>query len=331
MEVLSASATAGVRLEHDGRVWAFGEPGREDQVHYERALVWGEQEHGRLHVFFGVELSESQERALLDETAGQMARVLEARELEMELLQSSRLVSLGEMAAGVAHELNQPLGAISTTAGDIYLRVVEGIGLSKEDLKGMMQDVVGLTERMGETVEHLRVFSRDTSEEEGAPFPVNEAVRSSLKLIETQLENHGIALSRNLVGGLPEVWGRQHQLEQVVLNLLSNARDAVDDKAEAGGTDAGWRKRIVVQTSREEGGQPLVVLTVEDNGVGMDEGSIRRAFEPFYTTKGTEQGTGLGLSISYAVVKNHGGEISCESRVGEGTTFRVTLPASASA
>jgi len=331
VDVLSAFTSAGVRIEHGDYVWSQGETDLTEQVHYEAPISWGGREQGRLHVFCGVVLSESQKRALLDETAGQMVQVLEARELEMELLQSSRLVSLGEMAAGVAHELNQPLGAISTTAGDIYMRLVEGITFSEDDLKIMMQDVVGLVERMGETVEHLRVFSRDTSEEEGAQFSVNEAVRSSLGLIETQLENHGIALSRNLVAGMPEVWGRQHQLEQVVLNLLSNARDAVDEKAEVGGMDAGWRKRIVVQTCLEEDGQPQVVLRVEDNGVGMDEASARRAFEPFYTTKGAEQGTGLGLSISYAIVKKHGGEIHCESRMGEGTTFRVVLPATVSA
>ena len=345
MEALSVLSSGGLLIEYEGRTHRFGADDGEDQTHYERPLFWGGQTRGSLRLSCGVAMSESQERVLLDETAGQIAQALEAREMEMQILQSGRLVSLGQMAAGVAHELNQPLTAISTTAGDVYSRLVENIDLPKENLESMMQDVIGLVKRMAGTVDHLRIFSRDTSQEAGAPFSMNEVIRSSLKLIEAQLKSHGIGLHLDLTEDLPAVSGHPHQMEQVFLNLLSNARDALDEKDEAvdrgsqntgttpepgitnheprGGRGGVSEKRLIIRT-RREGDE--VVAEVEDNGAGIDEKDVGRVFEPFYTTKEADKGTGLGLSISYAIVKNHGGEIVCESRQGEGTVFRVRLP-----
>ncbi len=389
MEVLSPSPSAGVRIEHDGRAWRFGEtdppvvppkggtetpsPSGEGGggvgMRYERGLSWGGKQRGSLSLFCRVELSESQERTLLDETAGQIAGVLESQELEMQILHSARLVSLGQMAAGVAHELNQPLTVISGAAEDVYLRLVEGLDISPEQLKGKMKDVLELAERMTGTVEHLRVFSRDTSKQPGVQFSVNDVIHSSLRLIEAQLKSHGIALHLDLGDGLPPVSGHPHQMEQVFLNLLGNARDALDEKetekgetgkggttlplrpppnrgigeAEKRGKESlrlsgspfsgsgggegewkeGWEKGVWVRT-RRQGDE--VVAEVEDNGAGMDEGVRSRLFEPFFTTKPADRGTGLGLSICYAIVRDHGGQIACESRKGEGTVFRVRLP-----
>jgi ligand-binding sensor domain-containing protein/signal transduction histidine kinase len=315
MEVLGDSAAGGVRLECDGRAWTFG--AQDAPQHYARPLAWGERERGRLHLFCGVALSEAQERALLDQTAGQLARALEAQELLAQLLKSARLVSLGELAAGVAHELNQPLAAISAVAGDVHLRLLEGRAVSEVQLKEMMRDITGLVERMAGTIHHLRIFSRDTGEEPGSVFSVNEVVRSGLKVLGAQLENHRITATLELGEGMPAVFGHPYHLEQVLLNLLANARDALDEKG-------GAQKRLWVRT-HSRGGQ--VVMEVEDNGTGMDPETARRVFEPFFTTKPADRGTGLGLSISYAIVRNHGGRLSCQSRKGEGTILQVVLPA----
>ena len=134
-----------------------------------------------------------------------------------------------------------------------------------------------------------------------------------------QIENHGIDLVLDLSDALPKVWG--HPLEQVVLNLLSNARDTVDERAEMEG--AGYDKRIQIRTHADN---DAVVVEVEDNGIGMDEATRQRLFEPFFTTKDADRGTGLGLSIIYAIVRNHDGQIAVESEQGVGTTFRVMLP-----
>ena len=166
---------------------------------------------------------------------------------ETQLLQSARLVSLGQMVAGVAHELNQPLTAVETTAGDISLRLMEGMPLETDELREMMEDVRGVVGRMAGTVDHLRVFSRDVSEEPRQAMDVNEVIESSLKLMGSQLERHGINLWLDLSDALPEVWGHPHPLEQVVLNLLSNARDAVDERAEMEG--AGYDKQVLDQNA----------------------------------------------------------------------------------
>ena len=392
MEVLSVSGAGGALIDYEGRTYRFGETDRKVLIDYERALAWGDRKRGVLRVFCNVELSESQERALLDETAGQIAQVLEARELELQILQSARLVSLGQMAAGVAHELNQPLGAISNTAGDVYLRLEDDIDLPKNQLKKMMQNVLGRVKHMAETVGHLRVFSRDSSEEEGVSFSINDTIRSSLGLLEAQLKTHGIVLHLDLAEGPLTVSGNPHHgkrttkdqevMEQVFLNLIGNARDALDEKEEAvdrqtanmeqvflnlignardaldsrgrqtadgkrqaedvqidydesytsnyeprgdgGDASGGWAKRLIIRTRREGDD---VLVEVEDNGVGIHEENVGRVFEPFFTTKEADKGTGLGLSISFAFVKDHGGEIVCESRKGEGTVFRVRVPA----
>lgn len=329
MAVLSPTVSGGVLIHYDGDRWRFGETEGAGQIRYERPFAWGGKDRGRLILFCGVALSEAQERALLDETAGQIAQALASLEMEMQILQSARLVSLGEMAAGVAHELNQPLSAISATAGDIALRLIEGPELPKERLKSMMQDVLDMVERMAGTIDHMRIFSRDTSQEAAVRFSLNEAVRAALKLIEAQLKGHGIVLQLDLAGELPYVLGHPHQIEQVLLNLLVNARDALDEQANRMPGDPGeaWARRLIVRTRCETDAERRVVAEVEDNGIGIDEGDRVRVFEPFFTTKEADRGTGLGLSISYAIVKNHSGRISFDSRQGKGTTFRLNLPA----
>lgn len=160
MAALSASGSAGVVIELDGRPWSFGSAG--GNGNYERALAWGGKARGQLRLTCGVTLSQAQEHVLLDETAGQLAHALETRELQMQVLQSSRLVSLGEMAAGVAHELSQPLSVVSTTAGDICYRLFRGQEVPKEQLDRMIRDLLEVVGRMDGTVDHLRLFSRDT-------------------------------------------------------------------------------------------------------------------------------------------------------------------------
>ena len=328
MEVLGAVDSAGVVIEHDRRSWSFGNTVRDGRAHYNRPLYWGGRERGRLHLFSGVALSESQERALLDETAGQISRVLEARELEMQIVQSARLVSLGEMAAGMAHEIYQPLSVISTISGDVYLRLLEGIELPRAQLKRMMKTVMDLVKRMAGTIDHLRVFSRDTSKEPEVRFCVNDAIHSSLKLIGAQLESHRIRLKLDLSEGLPPVSGHPNRMEQVFLNLLSNARDALNERSERDGDGNGaFEKRLTVRTRCETYGIGWVIVEVEDNGIGIEAGNMERLFDPFFTTKEAGKGTGLGLSISYGILQNHRGRISCENRNGEGTLFRVALPA----
>lgn len=303
-----------VTVSLDDQTLTFGENGNSKKF-YECAIAWGERTRGSICVSTRVPLSEAQEHMLLEETVDHLIHALETRELEAQLLQSARLISMGQMAAGVAHELNQPLGAISNVVNDVYLRLKDGIALSEEELSQMMQQSMGVIKRMSETINHLRIFSRDEAQAPPEPFDLNTVVESSLTLIGTQLKNHGIGLHLNLDTNLPELLGHAHQIEQVVVNLLSNASDAVDKKES--------NKRIEVKSFCDKG---HIVLEVKDNGEGIAEENLSRVFEPFFTTKEADQGTGLGLSISYAIVKNHGGHIVCESVLGQETVFRVMLP-----
>jgi C4-dicarboxylate-specific signal transduction histidine kinase/ligand-binding sensor domain-containing protein len=328
MAVLSSVGDGGVSVELNGDRRGFGRTDSPGGRSYARDLAWGGRVRGRLQVHVMTELTESQEHTLLDETAGQLSGVLEAQELEMQLLQSARLVSLGEMSAGVAHEMNQPLGAISTTAGDVYLRLLEGIPLPEDELKEMMQDVVRMTGRLGQTVEHLRIFSRDASEEEAVKVSLNDVIENALQLMGTQLGSHGIHIGLDLGEATPSLMGHPYQLEQVILNLLANARDALDERGVGDGSVPAAQKRIEIRTRYESGAVPQVIAEIEDNGVGIDPAVQHRLFEPFYTTKEADRGTGLGLSISHAMVRNHGGEISVASEPGTGAVFRVTIPVS---
>ena len=321
--LMSVLGSGPAYIDFDGRTWRFGERSSSDSVHYVRPLVWGARERGQLEIHCSVELSETQERVLLDETSGQIARALEAHELMAQLLQSARLVSLGEMAAGVAHELNQPLAAISTVAGDVHLRVLEGLKVSDEQLVEMMADILGMVQRMSGTIGHLRVFSRDSGDEPGVEFSINDAVESSLKVIGEQLKSHDISLTTELDTQLPLVHGHPFRIEQVLLNLIANARDALDTHTN------GSRKELAIRTFASPDRADTVVAQVTDNGTGIEAAHQERLFEPFFTTKDADRGTGLGLSISYAIVQNHGGHITFQSKVGEGTMFRVELPIAA--
>lgn len=314
VEALAELGPTGAVIQLDGRVWTFGQI--EDLIAHECKLVWGRQDRGVLRVFCNRDLDASYKHAFVDDTADQLSRALESLELGMQVMQSSRLVSLGQMAAGVAHELNQPLSVVSTTAGDIYYRLADNRALPKSELQEMMVDMLDVVDKLESTIDHLRIFSRDTSQEPGTLFSINEVIPESLKLIETQLKNHGIDLLLDLEDHLPEVFGHPRQVEQVLLNLLTNARDAID--AQTNGN-----KHIDVRCLQQNN---QVVVEVEDTGIGIAEEHVSRLFEPFFTTKPEDRGTGLGLSISYAIVKEHGGQISCSSVLGEGAVFRVVLP-----
>ena len=322
VEALDGATAVGVRMVYDDGAWTYGSASTAELHGHSAPIVLDGEPRGDLCVYTGLALTDSQRVALVNETAAQVSQTLEARALEQQLLRSARLVSMGEMAAGVAHELNQPLGGISITVADVYLRLRDGLSLSTEELQEMMQHASAMVKRMKGTIEDLRVFSRDTSQAPPVTFSVNEAIHASLRLMGTQLDSHGIALHLELAQNLPPVMGPPHQLEQVFFNLLANARDALDESE-------GRRDKEIRVRTRFEADRQQLVAEVEDNGPGIDSAHTDQVFEPFYTSKDAARGTGLGLSISYAIVKNHGGELICEGRPGAGARFRVRLPTQA--
>ncbi len=251
------------------------------------------------------------------------------RELDqkhIQLIQSSKLATLGEMATGIAHELNQPLSGIRTRA-QFILKAIERDQATIERIIAAQQEIVQLVDRMSLIIHHMRIFARQ-DQQNFVPFRLVQSVDGALSLLGEQLRIHAIHVERQIEDNLPMVYGEPLQIEQVILNLLSNARDSMDERAEAlRGQQNGerpYQKRLKL-TLRRVGDKELC-LEVRDNGVGMNDETQRKIFEPFFTTKPVGRGTGLGLSISYGILTNHKGRMDFKSREGEGTTFRVYLP-----
>jgi signal transduction histidine kinase len=229
---------------------------------------------------------------------------------ETQLVHSAKLASLGTLSAGVAHELNQPLAIIR----GISQQLQEESGLT-DFVRQDLTVIEGQTSRMMKIVKHLRTFSRVGSPELGET-DVNQIIHDCFILIGAQLRAHDIAVELDLGDGLPMVMGDTNELEQVFLNLISNARDALDGRPEP---------RLTIRTRLEQGS---VVAEFTDNGPGIPEQIAEHVFDPFFTTKEPGKGTGLGLSISHSIIERHHGSISVRNGCdeGDGATFRIVLP-----
>ncbi len=247
--------------------------------------------------------------------------VTERRQVRDQLVQAAKLATLGEMAAGMAHELSQPLNVIRMGAEGALMLIRRG--RASEDYKSKQFELIAdQTRRMAEIIDHIRIFSRkDTGEVE--TFDAAVAVRMAVELFERQLHGDGVAISATYPHTPSPVLGRPVQLEQVVMNLLANAADAVREKLRRSG-DEGFRGKLeVVTTCSEDLG--LIWIAVSDNGTGIPAQALERIFEPFFTTKEIGRGTGLGLSVSFGIIAAMSGRLdACNNK--EGASFVITLP-----
>lgn len=246
------------------------------------------------------------------------------KETQNQLVQSAKLASIGELTAGVAHELNQPLMIIRTTAQLISQKLHKDT-LNTDYLREKLESVERNTKRMMNIINHLRTFSRQTKGE-FEPVDINKIIQSSFLMIGEQLKIRDIKVIRDLAEDLPKVHGDDNQLEQVILNLLNNSRDAIESKLAARESDTELQKNIVITTRVPSDAKDQIEILFKDTGCGIPQESLKNIFDPFYTTKEVGKGTGLGLSISYGIIQNHNGEIDIEKTGPEGTTFRIRLP-----
>ncbi|MFP5258757.1 MAG: ATP-binding protein [Acidobacteriota bacterium] len=246
--------------------------------------------------------------------------ITELVEKDAQLIQASKMKTLGEMSAGIAHELNQPLNAIKM--GSDYLKMLAESGRtpSLEALATVTDQVSQQVDRAAAIIGHLRDFGRK-SEPRLENVDINVPIRGVFTMIGHELALQGIEVSLDLTANTP-IKAHTNRLEQVFFNLVVNARDAMIDKACPGGRQ---RPRRLAITSRSHGGR--VRVAVADTGCGIPESARRKIFEPFFTTKQTGQGMGLGLAITYGIVKDYGGEIEVDSAPGQGSVFRLTFPA----
>lgn len=262
------------------------------------------------------------------------------KEAQSQLVQSEKMASLGQLAAGVAHEINNPIGFVMSNVGTLkeYSEVISKyISLANElveknegpecdalrqlddeedmtfivnDINEIMSDCSDGLRRVKDIVANLKSFAR-SDEEETSEFDINECILNTIKVVWNEMK-YKVTLDKTFAENLPMVQGHEGQIGQVIMNILVNATHAIDEKGE-----------IFIATALR--GEQVEVL-IRDTGKGMPEGVQAKIFDPFFTTKGVSEGTGLGLSISYGIVESHGGSIDVNSKVGEGTEFKILLP-----
>ena len=248
--------------------------------------------------------------------------ITEIVEKETQLIQASKMTTLGVMAAGMAHEINQPLNVIQICA-DFFLKMIKkGKPIPDEDLKSMAIDIVENVDRASKVIKHVRDFARQT-EVVRNKLNINNPIKDIFKVLGHQLKVHQIDLVLDLDENLPPVLADHNRIEQVFINLVTNAIDAMDEKTSKA-SDKSIEKVLTVKSWLENG---FVAVSVADTGIGMSEEVLEKLFEPFFTTKKTGKGTGLGVSISYGIIKDYEGKIEVQSKSGEGTTFKVKFPA----
>jgi PAS domain S-box-containing protein len=235
---------------------------------------------------------------------------------EAQVIQASKLATLGEMATSVAHELNQPLHVIRLSSGNVIKKLQNNTGdIEPEYLTQKLERIMQQTERASAIIDHMRMFGRKASEDAYAVDPCI-TLKSAISLISEQLRLTEIDVEISTPNKCPFVLGHQVQLEQVLLNLLTNAQDAIKSIKDSD------KKIIKVMVINDESN---ITITVENTGPKIQGAIIERVFEPFYTTKEIGKGTGLGLSVSYGIIRDMKGEISVVN-TNSGVKFVITLP-----
>ncbi|MBG0789523.1 MAG: PAS domain S-box protein [Desulfovibrionaceae bacterium] len=246
--------------------------------------------------------------------------VTKKTEAEQQLIQASKMSTLGEMSTGVAHELNQPLTILKTIANLMARRVSNNAPIEPEIMAEMAEGISEHVDRAASIIEHMRDFGRK-ADLKTMPVQVNEVLERGFEFFSRQLEVHNIDVNWKLDPNLPLVMADSNRLEQVVINLLLNARDAIEERWADHGPGAD--KRILL-TSFQDG--DAVAFRVCDTGSGIPVAIRERLFEPFFTTKSVGKGTGLGLSISYGIITDYGGDIRALPWGTGGACFEISFP-----
>src|ERR1017187_7214831 len=242
-------------------------------------------------------------------------RTQQLKAAQKKLLQNDRLASLGQLSASVAHEINIPIAGVLNLSM-LLQRMLKDDGIPAgriEEFRKYLTQVTNETARVGRIVSDLLAFSR-RSKPQRAPGDVNEIVKMTLSLIQHKMKLSNVEVETHLEEDLPLVPCDQSQMQQVALNLLMNAAEATQGKTQ---------RRVKVSTNSGDG---MVRLVVTDNGEGIPPENLAKIFHPFFTTKPEGKGVGLGLAVTYGIIEAHGGDVEVVSKVGEGTTFTISLP-----
>jgi two-component system NtrC family sensor kinase len=248
-------------------------------------------------------------------------RTEQLKTAHQKLLQSDRLASLGQLSASVAHEINNPLSGVLNLSM-LMQRILRDDGIPPDrvpEFRKYLSQVIHETSRVGRIVSDLLAFSR-RSKPQKAPADINGIIEMTRSVVSHKLKLANVEVSKALDERLPELFCDRSQMQQVVMNLLLNAAEAVHNRPDG---------KVSILT-RLSPSREAIVMEIQDNGEGIPQENLPKIFDPFFTTKEEGKGVGLGLTVVYGIVAAHGGEIEVQSTVGSGTLFRVTLPLSES-
>ncbi|MFH1419935.1 MAG: ATP-binding protein [Planctomycetota bacterium] len=292
-----------------------------DSKHRQAAeIVVGDRRRGVVEVVYLEERPEfavspflTEEVNLIDAVAREVAQIVERSEaeevnskLQQQLIHADRLATIGQLAAGVAHELNEPLGSILG-----FAQLIQKCSEIPEQAEQDIQKIIKASLYTREVIKKLLVFARQMPPKK-AQVNLNQVVEEGMYFLEARCTKGGIKVIRELAADLAEITADPAHLNQVLVNLVVNAVQAMPN----GGT----------LTIRTKASSSFVLLIVEDTGIGMSEETLEKAFLPFFTTKDVNEGTGLGLAVVHGIVTSHGGSIDVESGPGQGTQFKIRLP-----
>lgn len=250
------------------------------------------------------------------------------RRMEHQLIRFERLISLGGMASAMAHEINQPLLSISLGMDNMLLKLEKLNSVERPYFIKKAAGIFGDIARIGRIIDHVKAFSRIQTEEVNTLFNVNDSIKNAVSMIAEQFRHFSIEIDIECDNNLPMIKGDTYMFEQVILNLLNNAKDAMEEKARRTGK---FHKQINISTYHKDN---CNYVKVRDNGSGIKSKDLDRIMLPFFTTKKVGKGTGLGLSISYSIIKEFNGSIEAENipaakgSTGKsvGTCFVISLP-----
>jgi len=276
-------------------------------------------------LYVNISLSDSEYQVRGKAVLATVTDITERIESEQQVIHANKMATLGEMATGVAHELNQPLLVIQMIANAFLRKLERGEEPGRETILDLASKLRSNVERASKIIKHMREFGRKSDSEAGS-VQLNEVILKSLEFFNQQLLLRDIRVILELAKDLPMIKADSSRLEQVFVNLLTNSRDAIGEKVLREPSVLG-EKRITIRTRSN---RRYVFAELCDTGIGVPQEIQHRLFEPFFTTKEVGKGTGLGLSISYRIITDYGGTIKIVSKEEEGACFEITFPREAS-
>lgn len=243
------------------------------------------------------------------------------KKLERQMIHNDRMTTLGEMATGIAHEINQPLNTLSILFDNMLLAASKEDSLPKSYLEKKTEKIYDNIFRIKNIIDHVRVFSRSQDDAIYSSFEVNESIKNAVSMISEQFRHKLIELDIDLSDSLPPAFGNTYQFEQVILNLLINSKDAIEELEAL--LETPLEKKVDIRTYQLG---KLIIVEVKDYGIGIKPEELEKIMLPFYTTKEAGKGTGLGLSITFGIIKEMKGEIAFQSEPLKGTKVTIKLP-----